>query len=236
MGSSPLARGLRLNFPISHTSNRIIPARAGFTVRACVRRDSAEDHPRSRGVYVYGNSMVNKTIGSSPLARGLQNNENMGRQQHGIIPARAGFTRPDRTGNPGNQGSSPLARGLRKNPQDDAGSPGIIPARAGFTATSQTLTTSRRDHPRSRGVYIVWRFSRMLRAGSSPLARGLPRWPRVWTWGRRIIPARAGFTCAGASPGARRKDHPRSRGVYGTCRPGLTSVIGSSPLARGLRR
>ena len=52
----------------------------------------------------------------------------------------------------------------------------------------------------------------------------------------RIIPARAGFT--GWSRGAwqRRRDHPRSRGVYrggsNPFRPG----VGSSPLARGLQR
>ena len=52
LGSSPLARGLP-----SHTQNgvipaRIIPARAGFTVICAALRPLAEDHPRSRGVYI----------------------------------------------------------------------------------------------------------------------------------------------------------------------------------------
>ena len=52
--------------------------------------------------------------------------------------------------------------------------------------------------------------------------------------GRGIIPARAGFTPVGDDPGHRRRDHPRSRGVYGNVRKGLNVVAGSSPLARGL--
>ena len=53
--------------------------------------------------------------------------------------------------------------------------------------------------------------------------------------GRRIIPARAGFTTACNRAGAWRRDHPRSRGVYpGRSRPSSTRS-GSSPLARGLQ-
>ena len=92
----------------------------------------------------------------------------------------------------------------------------------------------RRDHPRSRGVYSVKRRSTPPRAGSSPLARGLPE-RDGWApppWG--IIPARAGFTFTVEWASKRVKDHPRSRGVYRQLydmgRPGQ----GSSPLARGL--
>ena len=50
-GSSPLARGLRE--PISRRSlaRRIIPARAGFTLRTSCFSRRPRDHPRSRGVY-----------------------------------------------------------------------------------------------------------------------------------------------------------------------------------------
>ena len=49
-----------------------------------------------------------------------------------------------------------------------------------------------------------------------------------------IIPARAGFTYYLESDGYGHKDHPRSRGVYGS-RPSYSgSALGSSPLARGL--
>ena len=50
-----------------------------------------------------------------------------------------------------------------------------------------------------------------------------------------IIPARAGFTQARPGRRRRRRDHPRSRGVYPPPRPRPAATPGSSPLARGLR-
>ena len=91
--------------------------------------------------------------------------------------------------------------------------------------------------------------------GSSPLARGLPRTSPWACRAGRIIPARAGFTVitgadvayariiparAGFTPRLRgdhrrRRDHPRSRGVYRPTRADDMFAGGSSPLARGLR-
>ena len=50
-GSSPLARGLHRRRPAAPHRPRIIPARAGFTRSGRGPVMSAEDHPRSRGVY-----------------------------------------------------------------------------------------------------------------------------------------------------------------------------------------
>ena len=50
-GSSPLARGLRDWGASELTARGIIPARAGFTPAVARSTFSAEDHPRSRGVY-----------------------------------------------------------------------------------------------------------------------------------------------------------------------------------------
>ena len=52
-------------------------------------------------------------------------------------------------------------------------------------------------------------------------------------WGR-IIPARAGFTIVSGQIKNDRRDHPRSRGVYGWCSSSHCALSGSSPLARGL--
>ena len=52
--------------------------------------------------------------------------------------------------------------------------------------------------------------------------------------GRRIIPARAGFTLASTRPGQPAPDHPRSRGVYSPWLRQFRPEEGSSPLARGL--
>ena len=73
-------------------------------------------------------------------------------------------------------------------------------------------------------------------AGSSPLARGLLAPTMCHPNGRRIIPARAGFTSFPASPALTPTDHPRSRGVYYVWGSTTSDVSGSSPLARGLPR
>ena len=131
-------------------------------------------------------------------------------------------------------GSSPLARGLRAPVGPIGVQVGIIPARAGFTRCASRRHSLRRDHPRSRGVYLEEFMAPNVSYGSSPLARGLPGGQRQRRLLRGIIPARAGFTRVRhwLIDGAR--DHPRSRGVY---RDGETSNgvgPGSSPLARGL--
>ena len=92
------------------------------------------------------------------------------------------------------------------------------------------------DHPRSRGVYEEEAHRLRIRAGSSPLARGLRDWCAVSGRGARIIPARAGFTPAPICSAPRTPDHPRSRGVYFSAAAGFSASTGSSPLARGLLR
>ena len=156
----------------------------------------------------------------------------------------------------GAAGSSPLARGLLGDLLGPLAGERIIPARAGFTRCPPWPPCSRPDHPRSRGVYWWPRRPPSATTGSSPLARGLP--PTTKKGGRpnRIIPARAGFTSTSprTSKGAadhprsrgvystpsreetRTQDHPRSRGVYASITGTKRLVMGSSPLARGLRR
>ena len=133
-------------------------------------------------------------------------------------------------------GSSPLARGLRGGMQVDGVEIRIIPARAGFTVYGGYSWCDSRDHPRSRGVYIFCHQASTAVSGSSPLARGLRPEHSAMRCNLRIIPARAGFTPRSPIPYSRRKDHPRSRGVYFQATGSIASLSGSSPLARGLLR
>ena len=71
---------------------RIIPARAGFTWDQTASETAEGDHPRSRGVYSVFIASLISTIGSSPLARGLQTQNWTASNSGRIIPARAGFT------------------------------------------------------------------------------------------------------------------------------------------------
>ena len=177
MGSSPLARGLLGVCVCVRVSVRIIPARAGFTVMPRSAGRARQDHPRSRGVYVH--RLVHRTEGggSSPLARGLPRRCVCVRVSVRIIPARAGFTVMPRSAGRARQdhprsrgvyvhrlvhrteggGSSPLARGLPRRCVCVRVSVRIIPARAGFTSCSSPPYWPPRDHPRSRGVYLLIR-------------------------------------------------------------------------------
>ena len=213
------------------------------------------DHPRSRGVYGRPVRVSCWSAGSSPLARGLRSGDATGRAMRGIIPARAGFTRPMcmraslLTDHPRSRGvysctdgaitrasgSSPLARGLRQVPGHADPVRGIIPARAGFTEREYQRHGEEWDHPRSRGVYPETPWVTAPRIGSSPLARGLPLHRDRAENRRRIIPARAGFTVFDVVPVLDVEDHPRSRGVYQTLSASAADARGSSPLARGLR-
>ena len=113
---------------------------------------------------------------------------------------------------------------------------GIIPARAGFTAGRRFDGPLVGDHPRSRGVYVDVTAYSSRDLGSSPLARGLPARRRRPARRFGIIPARAGFTTSCPWLEEPRRDHPRSRGVYGRKSNGRDAQEGSSPLARGLLR
>ena len=152
-GSSPLARGLLPHQAAVDRHVGIIPARAGFTSRRAGHRGGPADHPRSRGVYDVGAPHRRERIGSSPLARGLHCVCCLLGDDAGIIPARAGFTRPRNRGRSSSAdhprsrgvymlisvssrlgwGSSPLARGLPIDTLATRALSGIIPARAGFT-------------------------------------------------------------------------------------------------------
>ena len=110
----------------------------------------------------------------------------------------------------------------------------IIPARAGFTTAQSPDSVRPWDHPRSRGVYSSGVTLYRVEAGSSPLARGLRIGSICTGLGRRIIPARAGFTRPLDITGRAVPDHPRSRGVYAAAPGRGACTPGSSPLARGL--
>ena len=70
-GSSPLSRGIRTLTALMTSLHGIIPALAGNTVQRRISRDSAADHPRSRGEYSRPSTVIKPALGSSPLSRGI---------------------------------------------------------------------------------------------------------------------------------------------------------------------
>ena len=234
-GSSPLARGLHATDATVADDAGIIPARAGFTSTPPTAARSWRDHPRSRGVYGPASERRSQPRGSSPLARGLPPSWAAAVSPARDHPRSRGVYGPATQWVAGRPGSSPLARGLLVCVLFVRSFDGIIPARAGFTAAGHRRRCHRRDHPRSRGVYALWRGPAGPHPGSSPLARGLPGGATGCTWAERIIPARAGFTSRFVFRFRVCADHPRSRGVYQSVPCTGLSPGGSSPLARGLR-
>ncbi len=253
-GSSPLVRGAPCLERPSACRSRIIPARAGSTALSSGARDVKEDHPRSCGEHLHASSRPSTRRGSSPLVRGAQLRCDRYKARHGIIPARAGSTRPriwaaharrDHPRSCGEHhlmalkrkaevGSSPLVRGALA--LDVLGNllVGIIPARAGSTCRHAVLEHVHLDHPRSCGEHPPMQRTPSPMAGSSPLVRGaqLPRLRRVRREG--IIPARAGSTEQRGRHDGRKADHPRSCGEHTRQSRMVRGLLGgSSPLVRG---
>ena len=133
-------------------------------------------------------------------------------------------------------GSSPHARGLPGSVRAHPRCPGIIPARAGFTAQPYAKGYAGGDHPRTRGVYVVWGVGAGRGGGSSPHARGLLDGLGLFSVIDGIIPARAGFTRGHNTRKMTWWDHPRTRGVYNHLSQETLTRGGSSPHTRGLRR
>ena len=194
-GSSPLARGLHPDGGFQDGDVGIIPARAGFTRRRSERTRSPQDHPRSRGVYSRPVRFSRSQAGSSPLARGLRRRPDQHPTPHWDHPRSRGVYAATGGNSAFQRGSSPLARGLLGLLVCCLRIPGIIPARAGFTKFRVSGMRKKGDHPRSRGVYVRHGHIGCVSGGSSPLARGLQLRQQPATIRRRIIPARAGFTC-----------------------------------------
>ena len=174
-GSSPLARGTRLEEEHSSAPHGLIPARAGNTANPARRARLSRAHPRSRGEHTTAcrGSGERERWGSSPLARGTREADQLCQGALGLIPARAGNTNPLirlsslHRAHPRSRGehlcrllllcrllgSSPLARGTPTSHLLAAFSLGLIPARAGNTPAQAPTRHPTGAHPRSRGEH-----------------------------------------------------------------------------------
>ena len=226
-------RGQRYHQNQKSAQRRIIPARAGPTVRLRHRSRGRAAHPRSCGAnYVYSTRGVFGR-GSSPLVRGQHSCDPTPSSPLRIIPARAGPTRGGRphcncgTDHPRScganfglmyvavpvTGSSPLVRGQPATDNVAAGDVRIIPARAGPTYITVDFDRASTDHPRSCGANVLSRLRWRGHFGSSPLVRGQLVLQLQRQRHARIIPARAGPTFLRGCKYPIYADHPRSCGA-----------------------
>ena len=193
-GSSPLARGTRLDDIVIFECGGLIPARAGNTPSRGGEYPTSWAHPRSRREHSKVPMVSPTLLGSSPLARGTRVIPESIGLVVGLIPARAGNTEslssfstrwgahPRSRGEHGwyalryraLRGSSPLARGTQTRATLSKARAGLIPARAGNTHPGGRSKKSTRAHPRSRGEHSISETFLSRPRGSSPLARGTP--------------------------------------------------------------
>ena len=162
IGSSPLARGTRLEPGRMCWLLRFIPAGAGNTsVPPCCRR-SMTVHPRWRGEHSRAVLVAVWRRGSSPLARGTRLWHLPQAVRRRFIPAGAGNTAPpapaihDQSVHPRWRGehisirqrpsrkcgSSPLARGTREGHNRKTYATRFIPAGAGNTAWQARISSA----------------------------------------------------------------------------------------------
>ena len=109
-GSSPLARGTPRSAMLLRPLRRLIPARAGNTKSSGTSAPYRSAHPRSRGEHIFQKSLAAGHGGSSPLARGTQDNYGEELLEVRLIPARAGNT-PHHAAGAGFGAAHPRSRG-----------------------------------------------------------------------------------------------------------------------------
>ena len=235
-GSSPRVRGKRLASGDLRQVLRLIPARAGKTSGGWSSPCAWSAHPRACGENSPHYFHKAPAAGSSPRVRGKQQGLQGALHRARLIPARAGKTSGDSS--PARaawahpracgenlvdiadirfpQGSSPRVRGKphRRRPRRQAGR--LIPARAGKTSARSGTRATRRAHPRACGENKLHAEVANILLGLSPRVRGKPHQLDQMARDPGLIPARAGKTAGGGSPGSSRPgSSPRVRGKQG---------------------
>ena len=140
LGSSPLARGTQSRHLLPAALLGLIPARAGNTLLSVRSNIVVWAHPRSRGEHNKNAAVQRIQQGSSPLARGTRDADQLCQGALGLIPARAGNTSlPGKM--PAVPGAHPRSRG------EHSASAGQVPLWVGSS-------------PLARGTHLLtWDFT-----------------------------------------------------------------------------
>ena len=183
---------ITLRFIPARGAGRLIPARAGNTLRPQRQLPLPSAHPRSRGEHASAEPNTLSHCGPSPLARGTHASCLCDWCGHRLIPACSGNTHPA-SGSPSLSpahprsrgehlsvtgkgedapGSSPLARGTHAESIGVYLRFRLIPARAGNTLKPPVICAVQAAHPRSRGEHSAPGLISQVRRGSSPHAQG----------------------------------------------------------------
>ena len=217
VGSSPRGRGKPRCATCPRTIVGLIPARAGKTLIPTLSGTLRPAHPRAGGENDAGVPAGGRSSGSSTRGRGKRYARGAGDSADGLIPARAGKTKPFPPPHPSGRAhpraggenlrcilsrgselcSSPRGRGKREVLEGRNGDVRLIPARAGKTGSVVQRIAALAAHPRAGGENpIVISFCPFV-SGSSPRGRRKLVSSGGARAGPRLIPARAGKTDQG---------------------------------------
>ncbi len=252
-GSSPRERGAPWQPGWRHGGIGLIPARAGSTSSSRLTARPFRAHPRASGEHSLDAARRPPVEGSSPRERGAPRRVDARGRQRGLIPARAGSTRPRHRASDSSRahprasgehlpwplplacfaGSSPRERGALAGPSGDEDVVGLIPARAGSTSQGWRSGSRRRAHPRASGEHRVRTVAVHGVRGSSPRERGAHRSVIGVRVVGGLIPARAGSTCSAPRCRAQGRAHPRASGEHVPVAGRQRAHRGSSPRERG---
>ena len=212
VGSSPHARGTRLNRVIDVFITRFIPACAGNAWLRSMRCRPSSVHPRMRGERQFWADSGRRRYGSSPHARGTPHGIRWFENPIRFIPACAGNAerssglcgqqtvhprmrgeRAPALAEPARRvGSSPHARGTLRGVLYRLTGRRFIPACAGNAQRASFLELQKPVHPRMRGERSGLGSRTPAGSGSSPHARGTQLFARQDVRMLRFIPACAG--------------------------------------------
>ena len=109
----------------------------------------------------------------------------------------------------------------------------ITPAPAGNIIILQTVTLSRKDHPRACGEHMRIRNEKDIQKGSPPRLRGTSMLKRLFRATYRITPAPAGNMLVRLNSIWNHRDHPRACGEHGDEIQDVMRGRGSPPRLRG---
>ncbi len=216
LGSSPRARGTGESGVSDVGCTRFIPAGAGNRALRPAAGPLWSVHPRGRGEQGFTGHQNKDWRGSSPRARGTDNQAKRTSLKMRFIPAGAGNSSwccwwccwpPVHPRGRGEQAGQALAHCREHR---------FIPAGAGNSVQRPMPILSPAVHPRGRGEQPASQLPKWPMRGSSPRARGTAAAPRYPWKVHRFIPAGAGNRhgadvgssgSSGSSPRARGTDH-----------------------------
>ena len=253
MLSSPRERGSSEQLEELRAGHAVVPARAGVIRTGTTGRPRKPGRPRASGGHPREDATIVCLEWSSPRERGSSAAPGDPRRRAGVVPARAGVIRRDRTGRgrhdrrPRASGGHPSVRAYPRrvvpsSPRERGSSAfdrgrgqraGVVPARAGVIRTRHGGWATPTSRPRASGGHPRSTSRSGAASMSSPRERGSSVIVSLRDAIVEVVPARAGVIRAyGHTHGALCR-RPRASGGHPHLIAGGASVPESSPRERG---